>query len=123
MKFKLFMIALIGFIVVGALIMSLNNKTEASGDMNVTYTSMGVPNIDSSFKTYMSYKAITNKQSAQWKWINAWGWCDNQGFMRCNGERDLGIPDDYYLIALGSYYGTAIGSKYKITLEDRKSVV
>lgn len=37
--------------------------------------------------------------------------------MRANGERDLGISDDYYLIALGSYYGTEIGTKYKITTD------
>ena len=34
--------------------------------------------------------------------------------MRCNGEQDLGITDDYYMVALGSYYGTGIGTKYKI---------
>ncbi len=37
--------------------------------------------------------------------------------MRCNGERDLGITDDYYMVALGSYYGTGIGTKYKITTD------
>lgn len=82
-----------------------------------TYTSLGVPNIDSSFKTYMDYRAITNKNSDQYKFISAWGWIDSNGFMRANGERDLGINDDYYLIALGSYYGTTIGTKYKITTD------
>ena len=82
-----------------------------------TYTSLGIPNIDSSFKTYMDYRCITNKNSTQYKFIKAWGWCDSNGFMRANGERDLGIKDDYYLIALGSYYGTTIGTKYKITTD------
>lgn len=80
-----------------------------------TYTSLGVPDIDSSFKTYMDWRTITNKDSDQYKFLNTWGWCDENGFMRAGGERDLGIPDDYYMIALGSYYGTTIGTKYKIT--------
>lgn len=83
----------------------------------VKYTSLGVPNINSSFKSWMSYKAVTNRNSAQYKFIRAWGWVDSEGFMRCSGERDLGIDQDYYLIALGSYYGTEIGTKYKITLD------
>ena len=84
--------------------------------MTVTYTDLGVPTgIDTSFKTWMNYDAITNRQSAQYKFIHTWGWCDNQEFIRCSGERDLGITDDYYLVALGSYYGTAIGTKFRIT--------
>ena len=73
--------------------------------------------INNSFKTWMSYKAVTNKNSAQYKFIHTYGWSDSEGFMRCSGERDLGIDQDYYLIALGSYYGTTIGTKYRITLD------
>lgn len=86
----------------------------------VTYTSLGVPNINSSFKTWMNYKAVTNKKSPQYKFIHTYGWVDSEGFMRCSGERDLGVEQDYYLIALGSYYGTAIGTKYRITLDNGK---
>lgn len=83
-----------------------------------SYTSLGVPtNVNTSFKTFMDYRAITNKASAQYKYIKQWGWRDEQGFMRATGERDLGITDDYYLIALGSYYGTEIGTKYRITTD------
>lgn len=81
------------------------------------YTSLGVPNINSSFKTWMSYRAVTNIKSPQYNFIYTYGWSDEEGFMRCSGEADLGIEDDYYLIALGSYYGTEIGTKYKITLD------
>ena len=55
--------------------------------------------------------------SDQYKYIDRWGWSDYDGFMRCDGERDLGITDDYYLIAMGSHYGTEIGSKYRITTD------
>lgn len=88
--------------------------------LTVKYTSLGVPNINSSFKTYMNYRAITNKNSPQYKFIQQWAWSDYEGFMRCNSEKDLGIEDNYYLIALGSYYGTEIGTKYRITLDTGK---
>lgn len=82
----------------------------------VTYTDLGVPtNVDTSFKTYMDWRTVTNKASNQYKLINAYGFHDDQGFMRALGEKDLGITDDYYMIALGSYYGTTIGTKYRIT--------
>lgn len=85
--------------------------------MTAIYTPYGVPDINSSFKTYMDYRCITNTSSPQYKYIQQWGWADDNGFMRCNGERDLGITDDYYMVALGSYYGTGIGTKYKITTD------
>lgn len=85
--------------------------------MTVKYTPLSVPNINSSWKTWMDYRAVTNKASAQYKLIHKWGWCDSQGFMRVNGERDLGITDDYYMIALGNYYGTKMGTKYRITTD------
>lgn len=82
-----------------------------------TYISLGVPTINTSFKTYMDYRTITNKRSPQYKFVRSWGWCDNSGFMRANGEKDFGVTDDYYMIAMGSYYGTEIGTKYKITTD------
>lgn len=90
---------------------------EMKPTISVIYTSLGVPDINSSFKTYMDYRTITDKLSKQYTFIKTWGWSDNNGFMRVNGERDLGINDDYYMIALGSYYGTEIGTKYKITTD------
>lgn len=59
------------------------------------------------FKTYMSYKAITSKSSPQYK-LQKTAWTDNKGFRR--------IGDDY-CIALGSAYGTKIGTRYRIVLE------
>ncbi len=85
--------------------------------MTAAYTQLGVPPIDSSFKTYMDYRCITNTESAQYAYLKRWGWSDYDGFMRCNGETDLGITDNYYMIAMGSYYGTGIGTKYRITTD------
>lgn len=93
-------------------------KPETVSSPTVVYTDMGVPSgIDTSFKTYMDWRKITNSSSAQYKYIRKFGWCDGEGFMRASGERGLGITDDYYMIALGSYYGTTIGTKYRITTD------
>lgn len=84
----------------------------------VTYVEYDVPTtINSSFKTYMDYRTVTNQNSKQYELIHNWGWSDDEGFMRCAGERDYDIWDDYYFIALGSYYGTEIGAKYRITTD------
>ena len=84
--------------------------------LSVEYENLDVPtNVNTSFKTWMDWRCITNKSSDQYKYIQKWGWCDENGFMRATGEKDLGIEDDYYLIALGSYYGSTIGTKYRIT--------
>lgn len=85
--------------------------------MLIKYTPFGAPDINTSFKTWMDYRMVTNRDSEQYKFIDRWGWSDYEGFMRCDGEYDLGVNDNYYLIALGSYYGTEIGTKYKITLD------
>ncbi len=91
--------------------------TASAQAMTATYIELGVPNIDSSFKSYMDYRCITNTSSPQYRYISRWGWSDWDGFMRCDAERDLGIESDYYLIAMGSYYGTEIGTKYRITTD------
>lgn len=93
------------------------DSKETNSTISVGYIPFNVPSIDSSFKTYMDYRTITSKSSPQYKYIRAWGWCDDQGFMRASGERDLGIDGDYYMIALGSYYGSVIGTKYRITTD------
>ena len=84
----------------------------------ITYTDLGVPkDVDTSFKTWMDWRCITDKTSDQYEYINQWGWCDEEGFMRAGYENDLEVTDDYYMIALGSYYGTTIGTKYRITTD------
>lgn len=91
-------------------------KTETVVGPSVIFTDLGVPtDIDTSFKTYMDWRTVTDKSSSQYKLVNTYGWHDDDGFMRVTSERDLGITQDYYMIALGSYYGTTIGTKYRIT--------
>ena len=85
--------------------------------ISVEYTSMDVPTyINSSFKTWMDYR-LCAWGSPQRNFSETWGWMDSEGFMRCNGERDFGVDQDYYLVAMGSYYGRTIGTKYRVTTD------
>lgn len=103
--------------ITAAVIMLTAVFTASAQAMTVTYTQLGVPPIDSSFKTYMDYRCITDTSSPQYAYLKRWGWSDWDGFMRCDAETDLGITGDYYMIAMGSYYGTGIGTKYRITTD------
>ena len=105
---------------IGIIIMSMllcGSMISKCSAFSVTYTEMSVPSVNTSFKSYMDYRCVTSTSSPQYKFIHKWGWSDENGLMRCNGERELGINDDYYLAALGSYYGTAIGTKYRVTTD------
>ena len=70
--------------------------------------SRGLPRgISGEFKSYMSFKSITNKSSEQYR-LQSECWSDEYGFRRWG---------DYYCVALGSRYSTNIGSKFKITFD------
>jgi hypothetical protein len=75
---------------------------------------MGLPSVSGSTKTYAYYTAVTAKSSPQYKLLNS---------DKCYTDEKTGIRmvDGYYCIALGSYYGSTIGTKYKITLSSGKS--
>jgi len=66
-----------------------------------------VPDIDSDFKSYMDYRCITNTTSDQYKLQKE---CETNEY----GIRE---HDGYYVIALGTYYSTTIGERFKITLD------
>lgn len=70
-----------------------------------------VPLGDTSFKSYMSWKAITNTDSKQYK-LQKSCWTDKKGLRRHNND---------YVIALGSYYADYIGQRFTITLDTGKT--
>lgn len=85
-------------------------KIKAAQTQAAQGQSMSV-NADGSFKSYMSYKALTNTRSPQYRL--------QQGATTVNGFR---MYDGYYMVALGSYYGSQIGAKYRITFGDGQSI-
>ena len=68
-------------------------------------------NIDTDFKSYMDYKYITCKSSPQYK-LQQFAYTDDNGLRKV---------DDYYLVALGSYYSTTVGDCFKVTLDTGES--
>ena len=66
-----------------------------------------VPEGDTSFKSYMDYRCITNQSSDQYKLQNDC-WTDADGLRRYG---------DDYVIAIGSYYADSIGDRLDITLD------
>lgn len=77
----------------------------------ITWTEYNVPDGKTSFKSYMSWRAITNTRSDQYR-LQQECWTDDNGLRRY---------DDKYVIALGSYYTHEIGDTFKITLDNGKS--
>jgi hypothetical protein len=70
-----------------------------------------IPSGDTAFKSYMSYRAITNTRSAQYQ-LQQQCWTDDEGLRR--------YQDDY-VIAIGTYYADHIGERFKITLDTGES--
>lgn len=70
---------------------------------------LNVPTEISNFKSYMDYRMIT--RGAQFE-------LQQQAYTDSNGCRKVG---NYFCIALGSYYGSEIGAKYRIHLSDGTS--
>ena len=58
------------------------------------------------FKCFMDYRSITDTSSPQYE-LQSGAWTDANGLRRVDG---------YYCVALGSAFGSEIGSKYMITL-------
>lgn len=79
-----------------------------------TPKAMGLPAVSGSTKTYAYYTAVTAKGSPQYHLLNS---------EECYTDEETGIRmyDGCYCVALGSYYGSTIGTKYKITLSTGKS--
>ena len=69
---------------------------------------MSVPEGDTSFKSYMDYRCITDRNSPQYK-LQGECWTDKNGLRR--------FGDDY-VIAVGSYYAESVGERLEITLDN-----
>ena len=91
-----------------------NKKNESKESRAVKATTLKgfeLPEITGATKTYAYYRAVTAKSTPQYKLLNS---------EECYTDEETGIRmvDGFYCIALGSFYGTKIGTKYRITLQD-----
>lgn len=70
-----------------------------------------IPNINTSFKSWMPYTAITNKGSAAYKQQKK-AYTDKNGLRKINND---------YCVAMGTYYSSTIGERFKITMSTGKT--
>lgn len=91
------------------------NVKKSNTESVKTLLSMGLPSVSGSTKTYAHYTAVTAKSSPQYKLLNS---------SECYTDSETGIRmiGDCYCVALGSYYGSTIGTKYRITFSTGKSI-
>lgn len=76
------------------------------------YQKMSVPGGDTSFKSYMDFRKITNTGSDQYKFQQDC-WTDANGLRR---------KGSYYVVALGTGYASEVGDKFRVTLEDGSTI-
>ena len=74
---------------------------------------MEVPQIDD-YKTWMSYTSVTSTGSPQYQLLNS-----NKAYTDKNNFRKIG---EYYCVALGSFYSTEIGTRFRITFDNGQSI-
>lgn len=98
--------------------MAMLTKNVDEGEIKVekyTYNKESINVCSSSnVKTYMSYRAITTRSSAQYQYIHNNMYVDQETGLLRNKEHP-----EYIGVALGSYYGK-IGSMYEFTLDTGK---
>lgn len=73
----------------------------------ISTETLDIPTCNTEFKTYMDYRCITDKTSAQYE-LQQFAWTDEDGFRR--------IGDDY-IVAMGTYYAENVGDRFNITLD------
>ena len=76
---------------------------------------MELPDVSGATKTYAYYTAVTAKGSPQYALLNS---------EECYTDEETGIRmrGDYYCVALGSFYGSTIGTRYRITFSTGNSI-
>lgn len=85
----------------------VKSNTNIKIETPISTETLNVPTCNTEFKTYMDYRCITDKTSAQYE-LQQFAWTDEDGFRR--------IGDDY-IVAMGTYYAENVGDRFKITLD------
>ncbi|MBR7060855.1 MAG: fibronectin type III domain-containing protein [Eubacterium sp.] len=80
-----------------------------------TLLSMDLPSVSGKTKTFAYYTAVTLRSSPQYKLLRS---------EKCTTDEETGIRmyDGCYCVALGSYYATKIGTKFRITFSNGNSI-
>lgn len=90
----------------------LATAAASRGGEPVRTVSMSVPAVNTSFKTYMDYRCITNHRSKQWE-LQQNAYTNQDGFRMIGGD---------YLVALGTFYTSGCGERFLVTLSSGKTI-
>ena len=86
-----------------------NKMSAASKTVNTTtLKELGLPKVSGRLKSFAYYTAVTVKSSPQYKLLNS---------KECYTDPETGVRmvDDCYCVAMGSYYGSTMGTRYRVT--------
>lgn len=86
-----------------------------------TGKTMKLPKVSGKCKTYAYYTAVTDKTSPAYAVLNSGTYRGVTYETYTDEETGIRMVDDCYCAALGTYYGTVKGTKYKITLDSGES--
>lgn len=81
-------------------------KTTTTEHTTLPENIYSVPNVDTSFKSWTNYRMVS-KSSPQWNRIL----CNENAYTDDNGLRKV---DEYYCVAMGSYYTETLGDLFEI---------
>lgn len=82
-----------------------------------TGKTMKLPKVSGACKTYAYYTAVTDKTSAAYAVLNSGTYKGITYETYTDEETGIRMVDGCYCAALGTYYGTEKGTKYRITLK------
>lgn len=82
-----------------------------------TGKTMKLPKVSGACKTYAYYTAVTDKTSAAYAVLNSETYKGVTYETYTDEETGIRMVDGCYCAALGTYYGTEKGTKYRITLK------
>lgn len=83
-------------------------KSGIKSKNTIAETEYDIPNYETSFKTYMDYRCITDKASAQYM-LQMEAYTDDMGLRKY---------EDHYIVAMGTYYSNNVGDTFRITLDN-----
>ena len=89
-----------------------NIKANIKIETPISTETLDVPTCNTEFKTYMDYRCITDKTSAQYE-LQQFAWTDEDGFRRIGND---------YIVAIGTYYTEECGERFRITFESGSEI-
>ena len=86
-----------------------------------TTKTLKLPKVSGACKTYAYYDAVTDKTSPAYAVLNSGTYRGVTYKTTTDETTGIRMVGEYYCAALGTFYGTTKGTKYKVTLDTGKT--